>query len=98
MSDTPEPTKKSAYELIDNWTKPFWRSTAASENGSGSTARVCTLYIVFAVVIMAGYLVWYTKKVPNDILYLGFFAAILISCVYTPNKISGAFKSFFSKK
>lgn len=81
-----------------NWDKPFWRSTVSSEFGTGSTARVCTLAIVAATLGMLIYLIIRNNSIPDNIMYLGWFSALLISVVYSPSKIVGIFKSWFSKK
>jgi hypothetical protein len=83
--------------IIDNWEKPFWRSAASSENGAGSTSRVSTLAIVSVSLGLVVWLVIKTGKIPENLLQLGWFAAMLICTTYAPSKIAGIFYKFFTK-
>ncbi|VVC06083.1 Uncharacterised protein [uncultured archaeon] len=81
-----------------NWDKPFWRGVVSSEYGTPSTARVSTLLIVLVTLIIVEFLIIKTGKIPDHLIDLGIFSALLIAVVYAPSKLVNIFKSFFSNR
>lgn len=81
-----------------NWNKPFWRSVFSSGDGTASTSRVTTFLIVMNVLFLVDAISFKEKSIPNKLMELGLFTALLICTIYTPAKISSIFISYFSKK
>ena len=81
-----------------NWDKPFLRGLVSSEQGVASTSRVSALLIVLVSLWAVVYLVVKTGNIPENILQLGWFSAILIATVYTPTKIAAAIVKIFTRK
>jgi len=82
----------------NNWDKPFWRSVFSDDFGTGSTNRIGTLMVVVFTLGILTYLVVHTNNIPENIMRLGYFSALLITTVYSPAKIAGIMKSYFAKK
>ena len=81
-----------------NWDKPFWRGVVSSDQGVGSTSRVSALAVVVVSLSVVIYLVVLNREIPNHILQLGWFSALLITAIYSPAKLAGIFKSWASRK
>lgn len=83
---------------LNNWTHPFMRSVLSAENGTGSTARLGTLSVVWTTLFALIYLIIWSHKIPDNILSLGYFAALLIVTLYSPLKITDILSSYIGKK
>lgn len=84
--------------VIDNWSKPFWRSVFSGETGAGSTSRVTTFMIVLDILVIVDFITYKLRAIPDKLLDLGIFAALLICTIYAPAKIADIFSTYFSKK
>lgn len=83
---------------ISNWDKPFMRSAMSADNGTGSTARLGTLSIVWSTMLVLFYLVVATGSIPGNIMSLGYFSALLICVIYSPTKITDIIRAYFARK
>ena len=85
-------TKVTSSHEPQHWDKPFWRSVVSSEFGVGSTSRIAALSTVGASLGIVIYLVIRTGTIPDHLAELGFFAALLITSVYSPAKVAEILK------
>ena len=83
---------------INNWNHGFWRSVFSAANGSGSTARVATLSIIWVTLGVLIYLVAMVHGVPEHLMTLGYFSTLLICVTYSPSKIIEFFQAKFGAK
>jgi hypothetical protein len=83
---------------INNWQRPFLRTVLSAENGTGSTARVGTLSVIWVILSILIYLVIINHKIPDNILSLGYFSTLIIVTLYSPLKIADILTSYLSKK
>jgi MFS superfamily sulfate permease-like transporter len=77
-----------------HWDKPFWRGVVSSEFGVGSTSRISTLAIISTTLGILIYLTWRNDRIPDNLIQLAWFSALLITTVYSPAKIAEIFKNF----
>jgi hypothetical protein len=82
----------------DNWNKPFWRSVFSGSDGDGSTSRVGSLSIIWTTLSIASYLAIKNNNIPEHLMTLGLFSALMITTVYSPAKIADIFQAYFVKK
>lgn len=81
-----------------NKNNSFWRGVFSGDNGNGSASRVGTLSIIWVTLLLLTILVIRTNLIPERIMSLGLFAALLIVTIYSPAKIAEILANYFEKK
>ncbi len=77
-------TIHSESTITNNWSRPFWCSVFSSGDGTASTSRVTTFLIVINVLFLVDAISFREKSIPDKLMELGFFTALLICTIYTP--------------
>lgn len=81
---------------IDNWSRPFIRSVFSGSDGTGSVARVASMFSLIAAIGWITYCIYHTKSIP-DLTSITYWEAMTISIFYGPNKVAEIVQTLKSK-
>lgn len=89
--DVVESSSEKNRDIFSVWiaegnTMKFWKSVFCESDGTGSFARVMTLFLTIAVIVWNSYIVYSTKQTPTNLEAQGLF----LMSLYGSNKFATA--------